>query len=67
MTELEKALAGSLPLPREPDDEVEWSVVASHDDHYDYVLTDGLTMAEALERAEYEGAPFYAKRTDDIY
>lgn len=55
------------PDPRDPDEEVEWSVVASHDDHRDYVLTDGLTKAAAEEIAAHEGDPFYAIPTRDVY
>jgi hypothetical protein len=45
----------------------DWAVVASHDDHYDYVLADGLTEAEARETAEHEGDPFYAKPMAEVY
>lgn len=44
-----------------------WAVVASHDAHYDYVLSDGLTEADARELADSEGAPFYAKPMTEIF
>jgi hypothetical protein len=50
-----------------PDCEPRWAVVASHEGHYDYVLTDGLTEADAREMAEHEGEPFYAKPEDEVY
>ena len=50
-----------------PDCEPLWAVVASHEGHYDYVLTDGLTEADARETAAHEGAPFYAVPMDEVY
>jgi hypothetical protein len=43
-----------------------WSVVASHEDHHDYVLGEFPTKAEAVEAAEHEGEPFYAKPSREV-
>ena len=44
-----------------------WAVVAGQEGHFDYVLADGLTEAEARELAAHEGSPFTAVPSDEIY
>lgn len=63
MTEIEL----DIPDGDEEDEAPEWSVVASHEGHYDYVLAEGLSEAEAKETAEHEGDPFYAVPSADVY